>query len=121
MSDALKIVRLPFLHVSNIPGFGSDTVGHAPAEDEQIAKWCAATGYILITVDDDFRGRNTRTELLANVGAEVIVLGWQPSGLEEQHQVVTSRLPKWRSALTAHSAGGRVWLQQRRGLPTIQA
>lgn len=120
VSDALKTVRLPFLHVSQIPGFGSETVGRSPAEDENIAKWCAATGYVLVTVDRDLRGRNARTELLANVGAETIVLGWQPSGLEEQHLAITNLLPKWREVLVDQAPGGRVWLQRRRGLPRIQ-
>lgn len=120
VSGALKHVHLPFLHVSEVPGFGTEVAGRAPAEDEDIAKWCAATGYILVTVDDDFRGRTARTKLLAQVGAEVIVLQWQPAGLEEQHRVVTNLLSKWRDALPRVPEGGRVWLQPRRGLPTVQ-
>ena len=120
VSDALKCIQLNFLHVSQIPGFGSATKGRSPDEDEDIAKWCAATGWILVTVDDDFKGRSARTKLLTDLGAEVIVLEWQPTGRTEQHRTITNLYPKWTEALTREPPGQRVWLQKRRGAPTIQ-
>lgn len=119
VSDALQTVELPFLHVSQVPGFGSDITGHSPADDETIAKWCAATGRILVSVDDDFKGRSTRTSLLTTLGAEVLVLSWQPRGLQEQHHAITTFYPRWCETLAQSPSGQRVWIQNRRGAPVL--
>ena len=120
VSDSLKVVDLPFLHVSQLPGFGSDVAGRSPAADEEIAKWCSASGWILVTVDDDFKGRTTRTRLLTTLGAEVVVLDWQPLGLQEQHREITRLYHRWVQDLSSEAAGQRVWLQKRTGRAAVQ-
>jgi len=120
VSAALKTVRLPFLHVSELPGFESDVAGRSPAKDEEIAKWCSETGWILVTIDDDFKGRTARTKLLTSLGAEVVVFAWQPIGLAEQHRVVTKYYHRWLIDLAALVPGQRVWLQAKRGRAEIQ-
>lgn len=115
VADALKIVRLRYEHVSKVPGMGDSKVGISRAPDETIAKWCGATGHVLITVDDDFKGRRARTRLLTTLGAEVIVLSFQPIGLEEQHRAITHFRPKWLTTLCEEDSGERVWEQKRTG------
>lgn len=121
VSDALKMVELPFLHVSQVPGFEEDVVGRSAAPDEQIAKWCEAAGRILVTVDDDFKGRTARTQLLTTLGLEVVVFDWQPVGLSEQHRVVTRYYHQWLVDLIEESAGPRVWVQGKRGRAAVQS
>lgn len=115
VSDALKMVELPFLHVSEVPGFEGEVAGQSPASDERIAKWCAVMKRILVTVDDDFKGRTARNALLSTLGAEVIVLDWQPTGLAERHRFVTHFYHRWIEDLSHFEAGPRVWIQKRAG------
>ena len=116
VARALAEVELPFLHVSDIPGFGDDRPGRAPVEDQAIARWCGATGYVLVTVDSDFRGRWVRSGLLAAHDVEVIVFLHDLVGLAEQHRRITACHPVWVANLTALPAGHRVWEQGDRSL-----
>jgi len=108
------------LHVAKVPGFDGDRPGRSGAKDESVAKWCAATGYILITCDDDFSGRWVRTGLLKREGVETIVFTWQVRGLQEQHREITARYDAWANKLAALPEGHRVWLQRRRGPLQLQ-
>jgi hypothetical protein len=99
VAEALAIVRLPFVHVSRVPSMGSAVVGRSPTPDEVIAKWCAATGRVLVTCDEDFRGRWVRSGLLCKHGVEVIVFEKELAGLEEQHHRVTMHYPWWQLTL----------------------
>lgn len=120
VSSAFKVIELPFLHVSEIPGFEGDIPGQSPASDEKIAKWCAAMNRIIVTVDDDFKGRSARNKLLTTLGAEVVVLDWQPLGRAEQHRVITYYYHRWIEELAEQPTGTRVWVQKQRGRALIQ-
>ena len=113
MADALASVGEPVIHVSKVPGFEGDVAGQSPADDETIAKWCAATGRVLVTCDEDFRGRWVRSGLLERHGVEVIVFDEELAGLRAQHREITRHLPHWQQELGLHQPGHRVWLQSR--------
>lgn len=120
VAEALRVVGVPLLHVSRVPGLGGAKAGQSGADDATVAKWCSATGYVLITCDNDFRAKWVRSGLLASLGVETIVFGWQPRGAKEQHRLITGFYDKWTDQLKHHTAGHRVWLQPKRGRLKVQ-
>jgi Domain of unknown function (DUF5615) len=120
VAAALATVHLPFIHVSRVPGMESDVVGRSPTPDEVIAKWCATAKRVLVTCDEDFRGRWVRSGLLKKHGVEVIVFEKELAGLDEQHHRITMHYPWWQSTLGKHKPAHRVWLQGSRRSPREQ-
>jgi predicted nuclease of predicted toxin-antitoxin system len=108
----LQIVRQPVTHVTMaLPKSRTGTRGQSQASDHEIARWCARTEHVLVTVDEDFRGRWVRSGVLAAEGVEVIVFNSQPVGLAEQHELVTKHLRHWMSTLSRSPYQHRVWAQ----------
>jgi hypothetical protein len=105
------------MHVSKVPGFGSEIPGQSPTADEVIARWCAATEWVLVTTDEDFRGRWWRSGLLRDHGVEVIVFDRDIAGLSEQHRRITLHYGDWQATLAANKYGFRVWRQGSKGPP----
>lgn len=118
IAEAMKLIELPIIHVSRIPGFRGAVTGQSPVEDEVIAKWCATTKTVLVTQDEDFTTRWVRSGLLAQHGAEVIVYGYELLGLEVQHRTMVTHYPLWVARLEPLDYRHRVWQQGRRGSPT---
>jgi predicted nuclease of predicted toxin-antitoxin system len=94
--------------------------GQCNATDEEIAKFCATTEYVLVTTDSDFNGRWVRSGLLREHNVEVIVFVTELPGLAEQHRRITSHLPHWEQELSRQPYGFRVWEQDRRLKPTLR-
>lgn len=108
------------LHVVRAFPPPSGTVhGQHPAQDAEIAKWCAVAEYVLITCDQDFRGRWVRSGLLREHNVEVVVFTEELSGLREQHARVTRHLPYWEQELSKQPFAFRVWEQGRQTLPAL--
>ncbi len=122
MAEALAHVGHPFIHVKDAIAVPTGTVaGQSPASDEAISKWCASTAYVLVTCDEDFRGRWERTGLLASHGVEVIVFNRELVGLLEQHRRITLHMPRWKAELERRPYGYRVWDQHPDGGPHLRA
>lgn len=112
IAQALQLVEQPVMHVWDaLPHRQTGTPGQSRATDEEIARWCAQTEHVLVTVDEDFRGRWVRSGVLAAEGVEVIVFNRPPIGLDEQHLEVTRHLPYWKSTLEKSPYQHRVWAQ----------
>ena len=120
VGDALALVELPIIHVYRaLPQHQGPVVGHCHAPDEVIAPWCAKTQHVLVTIDEDFKGRWLRSGLLAAHGVEVIVFDKDIPGLTAQHLRITTCLPWWQRTLEPHPYGHRVWLQTRKRVPIL--
>lgn len=121
VSKALLIVEHAVSHVSQIPALGLAHVrGQQRAEDEEIARWCAQTETVLVTIDSDFQSRWVRSGALQRAGVEVIVFTKDLKGLSEQHRVVTACIPRWCQVLGRDAYAHRVWLQHpRRTTPVL--
>ncbi len=61
------------VHVSRVGALSTTSRGRSNAPDEDVARWCTANERVLVTCDDDFRGRRTRTAGFTETGLEVIV------------------------------------------------
>ena len=112
MSIALATVEEPVTHVIELcPEYTTSTPGQNRAPDDLIAERCSNGGLVLVTADSDFRGRWLRSGVLGNHGVEVIVFTQDLQGLDQQHQVITRWLPRWKSELGRLPYGYRVWDQ----------
>ncbi|MGQ0431751.1 MAG: DUF5615 family PIN-like protein [Microthrixaceae bacterium] len=112
VAEALRMVDHDVQHVSEITALGVGRVrGQQPAEDPDIADYCARTETVLVTIDGDFRGRWAKSGALARAGAEVIVFTKDLVGLREQHQIVTQCLPGWYVDLGSQPYAHRIWDQ----------
>ena len=87
------------------------TPGQTKIPDADIAKWCAANQNVLVTADQDFKGRWMRSGLLGTHGVEVIVFMRDLEGLSFQHATITKYLPNWQGTLSLDPYGYRVWDQ----------
>lgn len=59
----------------------SSTPGQSDAADVEVARWCAANRYVIVSCDSDFRGRSARTRALTSLGVEAIVFTYDLVGL----------------------------------------
>ena len=103
------------IHISQVAGLSVDAIGRSDAPDESVARWCAANEVVLVTCDDDFRGRAPRASELTRCGAEVIVFSYQVTGLQNQVDTIARRIASWKQTLEALPYGERVWIQYQRG------
>lgn len=111
---------LPVTHVVRaLPAYAGPVEGQSRAPDEVIAPWCARTEHVLVTIDEDFKGRWIRSGLLAEHGVEVIVFDRDIIGLAEQHHRITMHLPHWQDELSGAPYAHRVWLQTRKQRPQL--
>ena len=103
------------IHVSRITALASAARGRSDASDEDVARWCATHERVLVTCDDDFRGRTARTAGLTELGLEVIVFVAQMRGLRNQTDTISRRVNAWQDQLGALPYGPRAWVQYSRG------
>lgn len=103
------------VHVSRVPELTAEVRGRPDAPDRAIAAWCAENRVVLVTCDDDFRGRRTRTRELVASGLEVIVFAHEIRGLGNQIDVISRNLNRWQNKLARYPYGSRVWIQYRTG------
>lgn len=112
VAQALRTVDHDVQHVSEIAALGVGRVrGQQPAEDPDIADYCARTETVLVTIDSDFRGRWVKSGTLSRAGVEVIVFTKDLKGLPEQHRIVTGCLPGWYQDLGRQPYAHRIWDQ----------
>ena len=115
VAEAIDPSIADVIHVSRIAALASTARGRSDASDEDVARWCAANERVLVTCDDDFRGRNARTTGLTETGLEVIVLVAQLRGLQNQIDTISRRVTAWQRHLDAMPYGPRAWVQYSRG------
>lgn len=108
------------IHVSRVAALASTARGRSDASDEDVACWCAANERVLVTCDDDFRGRRARTAGLTELGLEVIVFVAQLRGLQHQIDSISCRLIAWQDQLGALPYGPRAWIQYSKGRLRLQ-
>ena len=113
--DAVDPGIADMIHVSRVAMLASSVRGRSDVPDQAVARWCAEHERVLVTCDDDYRGRTARTRALANLGLEVIVFVYELSGLETQVDTIRRRIPQWQQHLAGVPYGPRVWLEYRRG------
>ncbi len=65
MSKAVDTNVADIIHVSRVGELYVDEIGRSDAPDQDIARWCVDNEVVLVTCDDDFRGRTARTSELA--------------------------------------------------------
>ncbi len=112
VADALQSVGYPVTHVVNaFPKNVGDRSGQNRTADEEIARWCAQTGTVLVSTDEDFRGKWVRLGVLSNLGVEAIVFDHDLEGLRVQHERITRHFPTWEMELGRQPYGHRVWRQ----------
>ncbi len=102
------------IHVSRVAALAAVARGQSDAPDEDVARWCAANERVLVTCDDDFRGRTARTAGLTELGLEVIVFVAQLRGLDNQVDTISHRVTTWQDQLGALPYGPRAWIQYSR-------
>jgi hypothetical protein len=118
VADALNSLDYPITCVfRSFPDYPGPKVGQCRAPDEVIAEWCAKTEQVLVSTDEDFRGKWVRNGLLATHGVEVIAFDRDLPGLRFQHERLTRLLPVWEQVLSQNPYGYRVWIQGSRGQP----
>lgn len=103
------------VHVSRVGALSTTSRGRSNAPDEDVARWCAADERVLVTCDDDFRGRRVRTAGLTETGLEVIVFVAQLRGLQNQIDTISQKAVAWQDQLGPLPYGPRVWIQHSRG------
>jgi len=81
------------------------------ASDEEIAEWCAAEGWAVVTCDQDFRSRELRVSAYNRRGVNVVLCTRQPTGLHEQLELVVINYPKWADAIATAKRHPQLWLQ----------
>ncbi|MDE0162660.1 MAG: DUF5615 family PIN-like protein [Acidimicrobiaceae bacterium] len=108
------------IHVSRVAALASSARGRSDASDEDVARWCAANERVLVTCDDDFRGRRARTSGLTELGLEVIMFVAQLRGLQYQIDTIARRVTAWQDHLGVLLYGPRTWIQYSRGRPRLQ-
>jgi hypothetical protein len=113
-------VAVAVIHVSQaLPSGATAVPGQNRTPDNVIAHWCAQTEHVLVTTDEDFRGRWLRSGLLAAAGVEVITFDHDIPGLRQQHARITKHFPWWEGELCKRPYGHRVWIQRQRNPPTM--
>ncbi|MDE0700184.1 MAG: hypothetical protein F4Y27_02890 [Acidimicrobiaceae bacterium] len=115
VADAIDPSVANIIHVSRVDELSVSATGGSNASDEEIAAWCATKELVLVTCDDDFRGRNARTASLSSLGLEVIVFVAQLAGLRNQIETISQQVPAWEKQLAPMPYGPRVWIQYSRG------
>ena len=85
------------------------------ASDAEIADWCAAHGWTLVTSDQDFRSRELRVRAYLGRGVDVILCTRQPSGLREQLELIVVNYPRWVTEVAGSARHPQLWLQHRGG------
>lgn len=108
------------IHVSRVAALASAARGRSDASDEDVARWCVASERVLVTCDDDFRGRSARTAELTELGLEVIVFVVQLRGLDNQVDTIFRRVTTWQHQLDALPYGPRAWGQYYKGRLRLQ-
>jgi predicted nuclease of predicted toxin-antitoxin system len=122
VGQALALIDLPVLHVWDaIPSSRGSVKGQVQASDQEIANWCALAEYVLVTTDEDFRGRWVRSGLLQAQNVEVVVFTKDIKGLRNQHARVTRHLPYWEEELSRQPFGFRVWEQGPDNRPVMRS
>jgi hypothetical protein len=112
VADALNSVGYPIICAFRaFPDYPGPQHGQCRAPDEVIAEWCAQTEHVLISTDEDFRGKWVRNGYLAQHGAEVIAFAKDLPTLRRQHERITRLFPIWEQALSRNPYGYRVWIQ----------
>lgn len=120
MAEALKLCGYPITHVTEVlPGGATAVPGRNRTPDDVIASWCARTEHVLVTIDEDFRGKWLRSGLLASAGVEVITFDREVAGLRAQHERITKHFPWWEQELSKQPYGHRVWTQGLRLHPRL--
>jgi len=114
-ADAVDSSIAEVIHISRVAELSVDELGRSDASDENIARWCAENEVVLVTCDDDFRGRTARTSALTKYGVEVIVFAYQICGLQNQIDTVARCVTSWQKRLEVLPYEGRVWIQHRTG------
>lgn len=120
VADAIDLNVADIIHVSRIDELSISASGSSNASDDEIAAWCATNERVLVTCDDDFRGRNARTTGLTSLGLEVIVFVAQLAGLRNQIESISRWVPAWEKQLAPMPYGARVWIQRSRGNLRLQ-
>ena len=108
------------IHVSRVAALAATARGRSDASDEDVARWCAAHERVLVTCDDDFRGRSARTAGLTELGLEVIVFVAELRGLHNQIDTISRRVTAWQDQLGVSPYGPRAWIQYSRGRLRLQ-
>ena len=120
VADVIDPAVADIVHVSRVEALSTTSSGRSNAPDEAVARWCAADERVLVTCDDDFRGRTARTAGLAESGLEVIVFSAQLSGLQNQIDTISRRVTSWQDQLGGLPYGPRIWIQYSRGALRLQ-
>lgn len=115
VAEAIDPSVADVIHVSRVAELTSASRGRSDAPDEDVARWCAANERVLVTCDDDFRGRRARSAGLAELGLEVIVFVAQLRGLHSQTDTISRKVSAWQDQLGALPYGPRAWIQYARG------
>lgn len=115
MAEAIGPLVADVVHVSRVESLTGVSRGRSNAPDNEVARWCVGNERVLVTCDDDFRGRTDRTASLTESGLEVIVFVSELRGLHNQIDTVSRRAVHWQDRLGDLPYGPRVWLQYSRG------
>lgn len=110
----------PFRHVSLVPDLGIWEPGEPrgkKAKDDEIAAWCDANDYVIVTCDTDFRSAEMREKLLSQTTVEVIWFKKLPEGVLEQTEQIVKHYRKWLDALGVKKPAYRQWMQPPNGNP----
>ena len=112
VADALNSLGYPVTCVfRSFPDYPGPRHGQCRAPDEVIAEWCAKTEHVLVSTDEDFRGKWVRNGLLATHGVEVIAFQKDLITLRTQHERITRLFSVWEDLLRLNPYGHRVWIQ----------
>ena len=103
------------IHVSDVDRLSRTHGGHSNADDYDIAVWCAESGHVLVTCDNDFRSRRQRTRAIELTGVEVVVFTYELAGHNTHVSTIERRVPLWTRHLSPLPYAPRVWLQYPRG------
>ena len=85
------------------------------ATDREIAEWCAATGYTVVTCDSDFAAKELRLGVFVEHGVKVILCSPPPESAKEQVELVARHYDKWVDAVAGAGPKHKLWTQRRFG------
>ena len=83
------------------------------ASDAEIADWCAEQDWILVTSDQDLRGRELRVRAYLGRGVDVNLCTRQPASHREQLELIVFSYPRWLEATVGSSRQPQLWFQHR--------